>query len=91
MDKKKLINRGWVCDLPEVRRIWFLGCLKHGTNDMYLRLEILFDDFSRHSMSALDFPNMALNDEEGLIEKLNDYLLSGGRGTSIPFNETIQG
>ncbi len=87
-----LIERGWICNHPGVKAVWFVGYLKQRANgqrsaEASMKLEILFDNMARHSIDAKEVAGMGDNIEELLAQKGDEYLRNGGTGTSLKYSD----
>lgn len=83
--RRPLIERGWICNHPEVKAVWFVGYLpRNETKEAQVRLEILFENMARHSIDQREVAGMEGDVEELLAQKGDEYLRNGGKG--IAFN-----
>lgn len=84
VSKRTLIYRGWVCDHPDVNKVFFVAYLIDNTLDKCgISLEILFNDNSRYSINYKEVLGIEGDVMELLAAKGDEYLRNGGKGTSF--------
>ena len=81
-EKKPLVRRGWVCDHPDVKKVWFVGYLIDKEKSICgIRLEMIFNNNARYSIDGREVANLEGDLEELLALKADEYLRNGGTGT----------
>ncbi len=85
---RPLIERGWICNQPNVKAVWFVGYLPNrGTKEARIKLEIFFENGARHAILQKEVEGLEGDIEELLAQKGDEYLRNGGTGTMYKFSD----